>query len=83
MSKKMNERIIRLRPIPSNSKYKYCDFVVPVYETDKISKEELNQYAAGQLIVSGSKLQPTQKMTTYIMFLPCMQVRIVILLGDG
>ena len=39
----MNERIIRPQPIPSNSKYKYCDFVVPVYETDKISKEELNQ----------------------------------------
>ena len=34
---------IRARPIPSNCKYKYTDFVEPVYESDKVTKEEMNQ----------------------------------------
>ena len=43
MSKHLNERYVRPRPIPLNCKYKYCDFVDPVYQTDKIPKEELDQ----------------------------------------
>ena len=41
MPKKSSQGYIRPRPIPSNSKYKYSDFVDPVYETDKVPKDEM------------------------------------------
>ena len=41
MPKKFSQGFIRLWPIPSNSKYKYSDFVDPVYETDKVPKDEM------------------------------------------
>ena len=43
MSKNLSEGYARPRPIPSNCKYKYSDFVDPVYETNKIPKEEIDQ----------------------------------------
>ena len=79
----MNERIIRPRPIPSNSKYKYCDFVVPVYETDKISKEELNQICCRTTHCVRLKATTHAENDNLYNVSPCMQVRIVILLGDG
>ena len=39
--KELSQGYIRLRPIPSNCKDKYRDFVDPVYETDKVPKEEM------------------------------------------
>ena len=41
MPKESSQGYIRQRPIPSNCKYKYSDFVDPVYETDKVPKEEM------------------------------------------
>ena len=41
MPKKLSQGYIRPWPIPSNSKYKYSDFVDPVYETDKVPKDEM------------------------------------------
>ena len=43
MSKNLSEGYVRPRPIPLNCKYKYSDFVDPVYETHKIPKEEIDQ----------------------------------------
>ena len=37
-----SEGYVRPQPIPSNCKYKYSDFVDPVYETDKVPKEEMD-----------------------------------------
>ena len=42
MSKEPSEVYVRPRPIPLNCKYRYSDFVDPVYETDKVPKEEVD-----------------------------------------
>ena len=41
MSKLRNSGLIRPQPIPSNCKYKYCDFVKMVYETQHVDKSEV------------------------------------------
>ena len=41
MLKESSQGYIRPWPIPSNCNYKYSDFVDPVYETDKVPKEEM------------------------------------------
>ena len=43
MSKNLSEGYVRPRPILSNCKYKYSDFVDPVYKTNKTPKEEIDQ----------------------------------------
>ena len=43
MAKNPSEGYVRPRPIPSNCKYKYSDFVEPVYESDKVLREEIGQ----------------------------------------
>ena len=43
MPKDPSEVYVRPRPIPLNCKYKYSDFVDPVYETDKVPKEEIDR----------------------------------------
>ena len=43
MAKEPSEVYVRPWPIPSNCKYKYSDFVDPVYETDKVPKEEMDR----------------------------------------
>ena len=41
MPKESSQGYIRPQPIQSNCKYKYSDFVDPVYETDKVPKDEM------------------------------------------
>ena len=43
MPKDPSQVYVRPQPIPSNCKYKYSNFVDPVYETDKVPKEEIDQ----------------------------------------
>ena len=43
MSKEPSEVYVRPWPIPLNCKYRYSDFVDPVYETDKVPKEEVDR----------------------------------------
>ena len=39
----MSEVYVRPWPIPLNCKYRYSDFVDPVYETDKVPEEEMDR----------------------------------------
>ena len=41
MPKLKSSGSVRPKPIPSNCKYKYCDFMEPVYETQRVSKKEV------------------------------------------
>ena len=41
MSKQSKLNLIRPRPILSNCRYKYCDFVEPVYEMDRVLKKDI------------------------------------------
>ena len=41
MSKQSKLNLIRPRPIPSNCKYKYCDFMEPVHEMDRVLKKDM------------------------------------------
>ena len=41
MPKQSRLNLIRPRPILSNCKYKYCDFVEPVHEMDRVLKKDI------------------------------------------
>ena len=69
MPKESSQGHIRPRPIASNCKYKYSDFVDPVYETDKVPKEEMERLSCRATHCVRLKLQTMQKMTICTIYL--------------